>query len=673
MYNDGTPLISDVPPEMFGQRLVPRADFSIPGCDVTANTCSTDTHLLAGGLPDGTQVKFVTTGKLPGGLISWEQDHAKVYYIKNWSGRSFELSETPGGPTLQLNERIHGSGLHGMSFAGYMHTMAFRAAKAVPFTCDPDTDICKTAQPHHLLDNAPFFVASTGKLPDPLLPALAGEYMPYCLVYEGPDTFKIRAPVGPERGCDPSLPLVDIKSKGEGTQYFYATYNPGRSTPGERNVPIVIQSIKGYPRGTVFTWRMEQNTMLPAITKGGLAETETSSMFVTMFAKVPAVTPPGEYRITVRTSEDRATDLHPNSFRYTLTAVELPQTRIADPTSYPPIPGLKKWEYVMTANKDGGGADIKHYPRCPNREYPDAPMGWATPDGSFTPKNTGVPYPVDMNFGGMLRVWYYSDETFFRIAKYTNDPTWANCGIYIAKTMRDHFLLESPKIPAYMYFPWTLVAAYDWTKDPSYKEAAIKIADEGTAYFGWLCDAEIRENAYALERRLARLQLTGEPDYNMQYFAEFSLAQLYGNATGAPDRSFNQPFMLGLAMRPLIRWYLISHDERIPVVIKLVLDRSWDKWYDQKAHHYLFNPEPYGERCNAKCQEYAGNTLNNFVDPAFAWYWRLTADNTYLERGDDLFAHQYDENYPWDAREWSWGFYWTWDFVDWREGKKPAY
>jgi hypothetical protein len=42
-------------------------------------------------------------------------------------------------------------------------------------------------------------------------------------------------------------------------------------------------------------------------------------------------------------------------------------------------------------------------------------------------------------------------------------------------------------------------------------------------------------------------------------------------------------------------------------------------------------------------------------------------------RGDDMFAHQYDDNPPYNAKEWSQGFYWSWDFVEWREGKKAAY
>jgi len=680
LYNDGTPLTKELPAPILGRSLVPRADFSITGCDPTSNACSTDTHLIAGGLPDNAEVKFVTTGTLPGGLVSWQQDPNKVYYIKGWFGHSFRLSATPGGPVVQLDERIHGSGAHGMSFAGYMQTMVFRAAKAMPFTCDPATDVCRTAEPHRLLNNAPFFVYSTGKLPEGLNVAFAGEFIAYCLVYQDATSFKIRSLDSPESSCSDKLPLVDIKSAGEGTNYLYAVYNPGLSAGDaiRANTPIQIQAIRGYPRGTVFSWRMQQSVMIPAITRAGLAETEISSMMVTMFAKVPAVTPPGDYRITISTSEDRATNLHPNSFQYTLKAVELPITPTSGPSSYPPIPGLKKWEEMMVSDKNGGGSDwtTTPMPRCANRKYPDAPLGWIRQDGTVTLQDTGVPYPVAYNFGGQPRVWYYNDETFFKIAKYTNDPSWANCGIYIAKAMRDQFLFQGPNsVLPFLYFPWTMVAAYHWTKDPSYKEAVVKIADAGTAYWGWVGDFGMREHAYAFERRLARLDVTGEPDYNLPYFAEATIAQLYGNAIGAPDRSFNQPFMLGLAMRPLIRWYLISHDERIPVVIKALLDRFWDQWYDQHAHHYLWDPEPYGPRCNsADCEKnYATSTLNNLVSPAFAWYWRLTGDDKYRERGDDLFAHQYDEGNPWNGKEWSQGFYWSWDYVYWREGKEAAY
>ena len=675
VYNDGTPLIDKgVSPGYNAARLIVRADLSISGCDAAADTCSTDSPLPAGGLPDGTEVKFVTTGTLPGGLVSWQQDHSKVYYIRNWSGHSFKLSAKPDGSAVQLDQRIHGSGAHGMSFAGYMHTMVFSASKAIRITCDPDSNICQSEQPHLLLDNAPFFVHSTGKLPEGLVVAYAGEVTPYCLAYLSPTTFRIRRLPNPEAACDASLPLVDIKSKAEGTLYMYAIHYTGRSVPGAQNYPIYIQSISGYPRGTVFSWRGQETIMLPSPTKGGLGVTDNSTNKVAMFAKVPAVTPPGDYRITVRTSEDGTRNLSPNSFQYTLKAIGLPHTPTSGPSSYPPIPGLKKWETIMVSNTNGGGSDVSMYPRCANRTYPDAPLGWATKEGVVTLQDTGVPYPVAYSPGSNARVWFYNDEAFFKIAKYTGDPTWANCGIYIAKTMRDKILMDGPaSIMPIFYFPWTMVGAYRWTHDPTYKEAVVRIADAGSGYWGFVGDFSMREHAFAFERRLARLDVTGEQDYNLQYFAEATLAQLYVNATGSPERFFNEPFMLGLVMRPLIRWYLISHDERVPVVIKLLLDKLWDNWYDKRAHHFFYNPEPTGPRCYVDCGKYTSSDLNNLVSPAFAWYWRLTGDDTYRVRGDDLFSHVYDDGFPYNAKEWSQGFYWSFDFVEWREGKKAAY
>jgi hypothetical protein len=85
------------------------------------------------------------------------------------------------------------------------------------------------------------------------------------------------------------------------------------------------------------------------------------------------------------------------------------------------------------------------------------------------------------------------------------------------------------------------------------------------------------------------------------------------------------------------------------------------------------DPEPAGTRCDVDCQKYTSSDLNNLLAPAFAWYWRLTGDDKYRERGDDLFSHEYDDNNPWNAKEWSQSFYWSWDFVAWREGKEPAY
>jgi hypothetical protein len=561
-----------------------------------------------------------------------------------------------------------------MSFAGYTHVMSFRAAQAVRFTCNPETGICTSERPYLFQEGAWVFVTSSGKLPDGLYEFGAGRYHAYCLAYVSPTTFRLRQ-TDPafDTPCNDKLPYADIKSQGRGVHYIYNTYVSGKSAAEARNQPVFIRSMSGYPPGTVFSWRGQQTVRLPVATVNGYGVVQAAGFWVTLFAKIPAITPPGEYRITVKTSEARDAELNPNSFQYTVTVVSLHPDQFSSPKEFPKIPGLNTWERIMTSSNEGGGSALSMYPRCTNRKDPQAPLGWADAKGVVTLSNTGVPYPVAYSPGSNARVWFYNDETFFRIAQYTGDSSWANCGVFVAAAMRDKFLQSGPNaMPGYFYFPWTLVGAYRLTKDPTFRDALISTVDAGPGSRGSVNDFAMRENAFAFEGRLAKRDVTGQEDYDLPYFAEAVLAQLYVNATGSPDRTFSEPFMVGLAMRPLIRWYMISHDERIPVVMKLTLDKIWESWYDHQAHHFYYNPEPTGQRCWVGCQKWTGNQLNNLVSPAYAWYWRLTGDEAERQHGDDLFSHDYDGSYPYSAKEWSQGYYWSWDFVDWRQGKKSA-
>ena len=159
LYNDGTPLTTKALPTPVRRREVwcRVPTFPSPAAILHRTPARTDSHLLAGGLPDGTEVKFVTTGTLPGGLVSWQQDHAKVYYIKNWSGRRFKLSSNSRWPDRPTG-RPHTRQRHRMVCRSPDTCMSWCFAPPRPFrfTCDPDTDVCTTEQPHQLLDNAPF-------------------------------------------------------------------------------------------------------------------------------------------------------------------------------------------------------------------------------------------------------------------------------------------------------------------------------------------------------------------------------------------------------------------------------------------------------------------------------------------------------------------------------------
>jgi hypothetical protein len=73
-----------------------------------------------------------------------------------------------------------------------------------------------------------------------------------------------------------------------------------------------------------------------------------------------------------------------------------------------------------------------------------------------------------------------------------------------------------------------------------------------------------------------------------------------------------------------------------------------------------FNQLP-GSNCGVNIHQ----GLNNLIAPAFAWYWRQTGDNTYLTRGDDLFAHSLDEPL-WTGKQFSQNYSWSFDYVQWR-------
>ncbi len=657
--------------------LVAEPDYTNVTCDVKTDTCTIAGPTLFGGLPDTTEVKFVTTGSLPGGLTSWKDNPKQVYYIRESSNKKFKLATTPDGPPVDLDDSVEGGGTHGLSFAGYSHVITLlAAATAQQYTVDPASDVLTTEKPHGLSNHARVFVQSTEVLPSPLVAFEASGYWGYCAEVIDERQLKLRKPkIETSCGADNPGSPVDITDEGTGILYVYT-----------RRVPVVnISSISGYPPGTVLTWRRTTWAMgslqYSVQRNGGYGSTENNT--ATFFAKVPAVTPPGEYLIRVATNENRANDRNAGVFEYTLYAVGIPKANKSGPSTYPSIPGLSSsvipgrphryWENMMVSEKNGGGASQGgfgtgvQWNRCANRQDPEHPWG-------FLPPSNVTPHVLSYSQAANGQVWFYNDETFFEIAKYTGDPTWANCGIDVARVMRDKFQKSGPtSMYGYFYFPWTLVAAYRLTGDVSYKEEVISIADGGTNYRGDVRDMYMREHAFAFEARLARRAVTGEEDYNLQYFADVAIAMLYINAARSPERTFNEPFMLGLLMRPLIRWYMLSHDERVPAVIKLTLDKLWDEWYDKSTHRLLYNPEPFGMRCRNSCNKPTSTALNNLVSPAFAWYWRLTGDDTYRERGDDLFAYVWADGEPYFAKEWSQGFYWSWDFVRWRKGEQPAY
>jgi hypothetical protein len=82
-----------------------------------------------------------------------------------------------------------------------------------------------------------------------------------------------------------------------------------------------------------------------------------------------------------------------------------------------------------------------------------------------------------------------------------------------------------------------------------------------------------------------------------------------------------------------------------------------------------YNPEPGGIRCVNRCQEGIESTENNFVAPTFWFVWRLLGNNTYRDRGDEMFSNATRDRLPGTGKEWGQFFYFAWDGVCWRTGR----
>jgi len=228
----------------------------------------------------------------------------------------------------------------------------------------------------------------------------------------------------------------------------------------------------------------------------------------------------------------------------------------------------------------------------------------------------------------------------------------------------------------------------------------------GYVKFGGLVDPTyVRETAYALKVYNV-LELAGYPRVYWvggafpQFGAPSSgtsvdlaertttmlLEILSEDVDGINARLFaKQPFMDGLAMEALIQRWQITHDPRIPYVVKREIDDLKANWYDSTNHTLFYNTGSDGPGCSLNSYWFgsansslcgtgpAGTSatavvLNNLYSPAWAWYWRVCGGcGTYQADGDDLFQHSFD-NATSSGKEFSQLYRWSFDYVRWRSG-----
>jgi uncharacterized beta-barrel protein YwiB (DUF1934 family) len=344
---------------------------------------------------------------------------------------------------------------------------------------------------------------------------------------------------------------------------------------------------------------------------------------------IPANKTPGQYVVTVVTSAGGTTQELAIPLRVLAPPPPLPAVPYLSPT---PIPGLSKWESTMTQLAEK----------------------WCGANAVYA-------------FSTESQVWYYDGaRVFFQIADYTQNKAWEACAFNIARQYRDYVLASNGKLPGWRIFTSGLRMAWERTGDNRYRDAvALLSTNSGFAtYTLVISEQTIREVAYIINAHVDAEKM-GLPRYP-------HLARTVDALIGQFDRLFvaktydsHQTFMDGLAAEALINYYELTRDPRVPPTIKLMLDWMWDYGWIKSQYQLIINPEPLGPKCGWGCQQ--GNTdLINLTVPAFAWYWSVTGDPVYQQRGDEMFAHSLDSDISYSGKIFSQNYKWSPAYVSWR-------
>jgi hypothetical protein len=524
--------------------------------------------------------------------------------------------------------------------AGYSTWYLFNIDWEIPVTCDPATSRCDTGD-YTFKGGETVNFYSTGTPPQGIWTLYSLNWAPYAVCDVQGTTFALH-----RKDC--SGPVETFTTRGTGTHYV-TFIQTGSVYPKN----VYVSAVSGFPQNAQLTWWKYAYGC--AVTKAQLAGTTPFSFRGTdalcLQVSVPDTAIAGDYTVSITFSE---TPSGGNStvLQFPITVVHIPplRTQPIDWTTVPPIPGLARWEQTMVS-PNGGGAQW-----CPDKANPTEKMA----------------------FGYEAQVWFYDGaRVYYQIANYTGDQQWANCARNIESQYSDYILNNKGSIPMWRIFPKGLEMSMCPSCDPKYA-AALRALINGTLYTktaGYPWDGVIREMAFTLDLEVAQQTAFGEPHKNLTSTADMEIGFLLAYTDGTGRYGMYQTFMTGLAMESLIGYWDLTHDPRVPYAIRRMLDDIWAR-YNTNNHAMMYNADVDPAKCNetpawyvplpgGNCGLNSHQGINNFVAPAFAWYWRQAGDTTYLTRGDDLFAHSLDEPI-YAGKQFSQNYRWSFDYVKWR-------
>jgi hypothetical protein len=478
---------------------------------------------------------------------------------------------------------------------------------------------------------------SSGQLPS----SLSGYYPIYAPCLSTGNTFRL---VSSSVGSCSETALKVFTDAGTGQFYIAKAFS---------SVSTRLTNLVTPPGVTVSA--VIGNTSAPLTFSGGkYTVSGNSSTFVRILlaAANNAPTGAGVFRATLE-----VTGYDPILLEWPVTVKPAPATIVSRPTEFPPIPGKAKFESEMVARA-----------------------------AQWCDKSTGAMLGIpggELLFGVGTQVWYYDGAWVYRqIAAYTGDADWIRCADNITRQYRDNYVLpNNGSLPDFRIFTDGLKAACADCDGRNRLGVFLLGSRNLASNGGQVWTTGMREVSYLLEstinganahgfRELERIPTTGDWG-TLKWALTTSASRLLGMMDCVRGEHFNsqQTFMIGLALRALIQYWEYTGDPRVPVEIKAVLDYIWDRLWDRTRMQLIFNVAPKGAKCEVTCSPIAHSELINMTVPAFAWYWSITGDETYRERGDEMFSHALDTAINYHGKIFTENYRWGIDYVLLREGK----
>jgi hypothetical protein len=354
----------------------------------------------------------------------------------------------------------------------------------------------------------------------------------------------------------------------------------------------------------------------------------------------PLPTTPGTYEF--RYEED---DITPDT--RTLLTTSGVVTVVSPAAATTPIPGLSDWESHMLS----AGAERATYLAA---------------------------HKDDTDLSAVLiNVYYDAMQVFEQIANYTGDSAWHTAVDNAAHIYRDRYVLTTlgyggvvGAVAGYWNFTTGLRMHYQRTKNTTSRDAVIDLSLNAafcpdSTPLDWTASfIYSREVAYAIRAyleseacgaapRAKRAQLVTQA---YDHIKQFQNPTVWGTDQVAP-------FMMGLTSYILIKDWEQTGDQRCVPALTALWDFVWPRaWVDsQHGMQYSINPNDLRTGVHDGAPD-----LNLLIAPSFAWLWKQTGAQRFLDRGDLLFSNGVQYAYLGGGKQFDQNYEFSFDYVTWR-------